>query len=297
MKNKHPLVTIGLPVYNGESFIRLTLESLLNQTYPNFTIIISDNCSTDKTLMICEEIAKKYNIKIYSQTKNIGAVENFKFLARKAKSDFFMWAASDDRWHPEYISKLVQILINSNNILAFSGLSYFDKNQNFISSRYLSKKMEKKLCSSIHLPILCVSPSGGKSQKLNFAMYGLFKTSALQYVEPYIPSFAMWDRHLVIILSFIGTFAYTPFIGYYRTLHKSMATDRHPNDTYSIQIKNNSFWRISNAISLFMIIVKIDKISLRKKIFSLFIVAKFLYHQLKTVIKRKIKRKIKKKNK
>ena len=293
MKIKYPLVTVGVPVYNGEPFIRFTLESLLNQTYPNFIIIISDNCSTDKTLMICKEIAKNNNIKIYSQNENIGAVENFKFLVRKAKSDFFMCAASDDRWHPEYISKLVQILENSNAVLSFSGLSYFDKNQNLISSRHLSKNIRNKIYSSIHLPILCVSPSGGKSQKLNFAMYGLFKTSALKYIEPYIPSFAMWDRHLVIIMSFIGTFAYTPFIGYYRTLHNSMATDRHPNDTYAIQIKNNNFWRISNCISLLKIIIKIDRISLWKKVFSLFIVAKFLYHQLNTVIKRKLKKKIK----
>ena len=78
------------------------------------------------------------NIQIYTQSKNIGAVENFKFLARKANSDFFMWAASDDRWHPEYISKLVKVLINSEAILSFSGISYFDENHNFISSRNLS---------------------------------------------------------------------------------------------------------------------------------------------------------------
>ena len=292
MNKKHPLVTVGLPVFNSESSIKVTIQSLLNQTYPNFEIIISDNFSTDKTLSICNEFLKNNKIiYIYAQPKNLGAVENFRFLARKAKSPYFMWAASDDRWHPEYISRLVEILKKSNGVLAFSALSYFDENQNYISSRILSETIQKKISSSIFLPILCVSPARGKSQKLKFAMYGLFKTSALQYIEPYIPSFAMWDRHLVILLSFIGCFVYTPFLGYYRTLHKSMATERHPTDTYSIQIKNNYFWRFSNSISLFKLIISIDKISIWKKIFSLFVVSKFLYHQLYTVLKRKIKRK------
>jgi len=49
MKRKFPLVSIGMPVYNGEKYIRQELNSLLNQTYKNFELIISDNASTDET--------------------------------------------------------------------------------------------------------------------------------------------------------------------------------------------------------------------------------------------------------
>ena len=49
MKRKFPLVSIGMPVYNGEKYIRQALDSLLNQTYKNFELIISGNALTDET--------------------------------------------------------------------------------------------------------------------------------------------------------------------------------------------------------------------------------------------------------
>ena len=59
MKRKFPLVSIGMSVYNGEKYFRQALNSLLNQTYKNFELIISDNASMDETKKICEEYAKR----------------------------------------------------------------------------------------------------------------------------------------------------------------------------------------------------------------------------------------------
>ena len=60
MSSEKPLVTIGMPVYNiDEKFLYTALDSLLNQTYTNFELIISDDCSTDSTSRICSEYAKK----------------------------------------------------------------------------------------------------------------------------------------------------------------------------------------------------------------------------------------------
>jgi glycosyltransferase involved in cell wall biosynthesis len=53
MRSSKPLVTIGLPVYNGENYISQAIDSILAQTYENFELIISDNASTDKTESIC----------------------------------------------------------------------------------------------------------------------------------------------------------------------------------------------------------------------------------------------------
>ena len=52
---KHPIVSIGLPVYNGEDFLKYALDSLLSQTFRDFELIISDNASTDNTPKICQE--------------------------------------------------------------------------------------------------------------------------------------------------------------------------------------------------------------------------------------------------
>jgi len=56
---QHPSVSIGLPVYNGERYLALCIESVLNQTYADFELIISDNGSTDSTRQICEDFARR----------------------------------------------------------------------------------------------------------------------------------------------------------------------------------------------------------------------------------------------
>ena len=58
-KNNMPKISIGMPVYNGEKYIKGAIDSLLAQTFTDFELIISDNCSTDKTSQICNEYALK----------------------------------------------------------------------------------------------------------------------------------------------------------------------------------------------------------------------------------------------
>ncbi|MEJ7861513.1 MAG: glycosyltransferase [Pyrinomonadaceae bacterium] len=100
-----PLVSIGMPVYNGAKFIREALDSLLSQDYSDFELIISDNASTDETAKICEKYAAKDSRIFYSRMEeNIGAVRNFDRVLRLAKGKYFMWAAHDDIWHKSFIS-------------------------------------------------------------------------------------------------------------------------------------------------------------------------------------------------
>jgi glycosyltransferase involved in cell wall biosynthesis len=54
-----PTISIGLPIYNGEEYMRYSIDSILNQTFTDFELIIADNASTDSTQDICEEYARK----------------------------------------------------------------------------------------------------------------------------------------------------------------------------------------------------------------------------------------------
>jgi glycosyltransferase involved in cell wall biosynthesis len=105
----YPLVTIGLPVYNGEKYLSLALDSLLAQTFTDFELVISDNYSTDGTEKICKEYAKKdERIKYYRQSENIGIFKNFLFVKNKGvKSKYFMWAAHDDLWDKDWLKVLL----------------------------------------------------------------------------------------------------------------------------------------------------------------------------------------------
>jgi glycosyltransferase involved in cell wall biosynthesis len=110
-----PQVSIGMPVYNGEKYIRNALDSLLTQTFTDFELIISDNASTDNTQAISEEYVRRDpRVRYVRQQENKGAAVNFKFVLNSAQTDFFMWAAYDDLWAPDYLTDTMSLLINKN---------------------------------------------------------------------------------------------------------------------------------------------------------------------------------------
>jgi glycosyltransferase involved in cell wall biosynthesis len=116
MKKDIPIVSIGMPVFNGEKFLRRALDSLLTQDYTNFELIISDNASTDATEKICREYAARDNrIKYVRQVKNLGSHENFNLVLQESRSEYFMWAADDDQWATGFIQSLLNALEKNKN--------------------------------------------------------------------------------------------------------------------------------------------------------------------------------------
>lgn len=107
----HPLVTIGVPVFNGERFIARTLDSLLNQTVMDFEIIISDNALTDDTQSICEDYARRdRRIRYIRQSDNFGAASNWNFLVHEARGKFFKWSSSSDYCSPVMLERCIGVM-------------------------------------------------------------------------------------------------------------------------------------------------------------------------------------------
>ena len=114
MKINKSKITIGLPLYNGEKTLRRTLDSLLQQTFTDFILIISDNGSTDSSSKICLEYQKKDSrIKYFLKKNTVSWVWNFIFLVDKADTEYFVWVADDDYWEKDFIEKNISFL-NSN---------------------------------------------------------------------------------------------------------------------------------------------------------------------------------------
>jgi glycosyltransferase involved in cell wall biosynthesis len=104
-------VSIGLPVFNGAVFLAVAIDSLLNQTYQNIELIISDNASTDATPEICKKYAAADRRVRYSRlTENIGGIPNHNRVFMLASGEYFMWASHDDIWQPTYIEKCIVCL-------------------------------------------------------------------------------------------------------------------------------------------------------------------------------------------
>lgn len=111
MNKWNPRVSIGMPVYNGERFLPLALDSLLAQTFVDFELIISDNASTDRTAEICQAYAARDQRIRYSRNDtNIGAPRNLNRVFELATAPYFKWAAHDDLCDPDLVRRCVEVL-------------------------------------------------------------------------------------------------------------------------------------------------------------------------------------------
>jgi glycosyltransferase involved in cell wall biosynthesis len=121
-------VSIGMPVYNGEKYIREALDSLLAQSYTDFELVISDNASTDGTEAICQQYAATDSrIRYVRQPVNLGALDNFTFVLDEARGGYFMWAAADDKWDPNWISEMLNAMKTTGANAAFGKIQCIDE--------------------------------------------------------------------------------------------------------------------------------------------------------------------------
>ncbi len=113
-----PLISIGLPVFNGEGHLAQAVDSLLAQRLDDFEIIISDNGSIDATPQICRDYAAKdQRIKYYRNEINRGVIWNFHNVFQLASADYFMWAAYDDYWDPAFLQTCLEAFNRSNTVI------------------------------------------------------------------------------------------------------------------------------------------------------------------------------------
>jgi glycosyltransferase involved in cell wall biosynthesis len=106
-----PRLTVGLPVYNGASFVAESLEALLGQSFTDFELIISDNASTDATGDICREYEKQdERVSYYRQPSNVGLAPNHNFVVGKARGKLFKWAAGDDLYGRDLLKLCVEAM-------------------------------------------------------------------------------------------------------------------------------------------------------------------------------------------
>ena len=122
-------VSIGIPVYNGEKYIRKALDSVLKQNFTDFELIISDNASTDMTKDICEEyVVRDKRIRYIRQSTNIGVIRNFEAILTLARGDYLIWLAHDDYYESENHIQLLCEKLQAGYTLAFSNVNIIEVN-------------------------------------------------------------------------------------------------------------------------------------------------------------------------
>lgn len=123
-----PPLAIGMPVHNGENFLEATLASILEQTFGDFELVITDNASTDRTEEICRDLARHdRRVEYFRHEHNLGAGRNYRSCYDRTSAPLFKWAAHDDPCAPTLFERSVDALdSNPHAVLAFARVATID---------------------------------------------------------------------------------------------------------------------------------------------------------------------------
>lgn len=134
MEKSNPLVSIVIPVHNGEKYIKESIDSCLNQTYNNIEIIVVDDKSEDRTLEILKEYGQKLTVIPVEKQNGLGNVINIGI--RESKGKYIARMDADDIMYPTRIEKQVQYLESNPNCVAVGGqIDIIDENSTITSHR------------------------------------------------------------------------------------------------------------------------------------------------------------------
>ena len=137
MKNSNelPLISIVLPVYNGERFLRTSIESCINQTYKNWELLIIDDGSSDNSVLIAQEYAKMDSrIFSYQNPQNLKLPKTLNRGFSFAKGEYLTWTSDDNLYHPQALERMMYLLQNTDAEFVFAECAIIDESGNRISS-------------------------------------------------------------------------------------------------------------------------------------------------------------------
>lgn len=138
------LVSIIMPSYNTASYIGFTIESILNQTYQEWELIIVDDCSTDETENIVYSFKDK-RIRYYKNEKNLGAAICRNRALREARGRWIAFLDSDDLWKSEKLEKQIAFMKKNNYYFSYTNYEEIDSKGNLTGIRVTGpKKISKR---------------------------------------------------------------------------------------------------------------------------------------------------------
>jgi glycosyltransferase involved in cell wall biosynthesis len=210
-----PLISIGMPVYNGERFITETIESLLSQTFKAYEINICDNASTDATEEICRRFAESDSrIQYFRNSSNLGAAKNYRRAFELSSSKYFRWANCDDLFAPKSLQMCYEALEQDTDIvLTYPKTKFIDGNGGIIGD----------YDDDLHLVDADPSVRFRKVfENLGYVnvIYGLIRSDILRRTG-LIRNFSGGDIPLIMELSLYGKFWEIPEPMFYRRFHEN----------------------------------------------------------------------------
>jgi glycosyltransferase involved in cell wall biosynthesis len=217
-----PLVSIGLFVYNGDRFLEAAIESILNQTFKDFELIISDNCSTDRSEEICRRYAEQDSrIRYYRADRNRGAGWNLRNVYFKATGKYFKWAAHDDMIQLDFLRLCVDALeADDSLVVAHSLTRVIDEQGQFVENYEWHFRTESPDPVVRFKDLLL-------NDHLCYQIFGVMRMSALKTLPPQ-GSYVNSDGVLLAQMGLIGRFCEIPEFLFMATRHSKQSTQVKP---------------------------------------------------------------------
>jgi glycosyltransferase involved in cell wall biosynthesis len=213
-----PPVSVGLPVFNGERYLRGALDSLLAQTYVDFELVIGDNGSTDATREICLDAASRdARVRYLPSDENRGAAWNYNRVFHAGTGRYFRWAAYDDLVAPTYLERVVAALDDAptSTVLAHSLTTFIDEDGEEVGPwdegfDLSSDRASTRLAQLVRHLI-----------KAN-VFYGLVRRSAMERTRLH-GAYPSADYVLIAELTLLGPFTTVPERLFLRRVHPGMS--------------------------------------------------------------------------
>ena len=233
-------IDILMATYNGEKYIEEQINSILNQTYTNFRLVICDDCSTDNTYKLLKKIASDDDrIVIYKNEKNLGYIKNFEKLLGMVESEYFMLSDQDDIWYETKIEDSFRLLKKENADLVFTDLEVVDEElntQNISFNKLMGYRRKILRCKDYNMVYLYNIVTGCTI---------LAKSKYLSNILP-LPNNKnlIHDHYIPLVISLSGgkiQYVDIPTIKYRQHTNNQVGTDR-----YTAKLK--SFYDIRNHL-------------------------------------------------
>ena len=212
-----PLVSLGLPVYNGERYLEATFEALRSQEFQDFEVIVSDNASEDGTGDLCKRYAAEdARIRYFRNQANIGAAPNFNLTFERARGRYFKWVSHDDLLEPGFLGACVEVLERDPGVvLVHSEVDWIDAEGHFLCAYdpdlddVASPRAPVRFRNLVESRHWCID------------VFGLIRRDVLART-PLIASYIGSDRNLLAELALYGRYQRIPEVLFHSRDH----TDR-----------------------------------------------------------------------
>lgn len=242
-----PLVSVICLSYNHEAYVVETLNSIINQTYPNIELLITDDCSTDNSVSVINKWLENHpKIHFLSNEQNLGNTKTFNKSVKMAKGDYIIDLAADDILLPNCIAKQVETFQNSNyeNLaIVYGNLIEIDENNTFIRNYYT--EVDDPKSGDIYKMVI------GRTTKI-CSVSSMVKREVFEKLGYYDESLAYEDLDLWVRASHAYEFEYIPdFLVKKRELSTSMSSYfTKPNNPKTKRLHESSLVILKKAYQL-----------------------------------------------